>query len=220
MKCPICKSELVKWVSMPLQSFDEHICSPDKTPTLKQSYCCSSFVCPSFVENTINPIIVWTIDGEMFCMDYHKARNLKFIDNNNAPFGTYQRKINVEIYKKDENKLLFTFPCYPLKGWKVYSKWYYKSNEDGKILQRKLSFEIFTNKGVYYINGLRMLKFSLSRIYNYWKDAKKSKKNDWNIHNLQEKAKMNSSMRNEWWRKVSAFAARLALKNLGIQPSA
>jgi hypothetical protein len=138
-----------------------------------------------------------------------------FINNNDAPFGSPERKTNVEIRKEDENKLLFTFPCYPLKGWKVYSKWEYRSNEDGDILKKKLHFRIITNENIVYISGIRMLKYSLGKTYDSWKMARSCSKNRYYIKSLQERATVKG--KDEWWRKVNAFVAKMALKNLGVK---
>jgi len=213
MKCPICKTELVEWKMLKLETLDEHVSGSNVS--LKMSYRCPSSDCPSFVE--LKPIAFWNHIGEVYSNDYNRLKALTFIDNNNAPFGTWHRKANVEINKKDENKLLFTFPCYPLKGWKVYSKWYYTSNEDGDILKRKLTFQIITSRGILYISGIRMLKFSLSRTYRTYKMAKTAKNNKCYVNELQTKTRKNPNKHDEWWRKVNAFAAKMALKNLGIK---
>ncbi len=44
-----------------------------------------------------------------------EARNIKFIDNNSGAFGSFERKIQVTVYKKDENKqvkLMLNSPLY------------------------------------------------------------------------------------------------------------
>jgi len=215
MKCPICKTELVELKKLRMETLDEHVSDPNEEISLKMAYRCPSSDCPSFGE--LKPIAFWNHIGEAYSNGCNRFKALPFIDNNDAPFGTWQRKANVEIYKDDENKLLFTFPCYPLKGWKVYSKWYYTSNEDGDILKRKLTFQIITSSGIMYLSGIRMLKFSLSRTYRTYKMAKTARNNKFYVNKLQEKARKNSNTHDEWWRKVNAFAAKMALKNLGIK---
>jgi hypothetical protein len=109
-----------------LETLDDHIF--DQEPTLKQSWVCPSGCAASGV--------CWSDDGEA----YGPVSNIDWIDDNSAAFGSFQRKLNVEIYKKDENFRLCVLP-WPMRDWKVNVKYRYVANEDGEILSKKWYLE-------------------------------------------------------------------------------
>ena len=148
MRCPVCRCELVEYKMLPLQTADEHIMGCEN-PSLKMAYCCPNTKNCACTFADGKPVVYWNEDGEL----YGNAMGLPAIDNNNAPFGSFQRKINVEVYKKDENKLILALPfCFPsvLSGMNIFTHWHYKANEEGEILQRRLRFDYITKYGVYH----------------------------------------------------------------------
>jgi hypothetical protein len=202
MKCPVCKTELVVWKQLRLETLSDHVLDPngEQELPLSDAYSCPNTKnCPCTLADG-GPVVFWNGDGDL----YGNSIGLPFIDNNNAPFGSLSRRLNVEIYKKDENKLLFTIPCWPLKGWKVRSKYSYQSNEDGDILRRKFHLEWITNDGVYHIWGIKMLMFSLKETWKNWKEGCN--------HNLKRSVEQASWPRAEWWRKINAKVASMAIK--------
>jgi len=203
MKCPCCKSELVEWKQLRLETLEEHVFDPNGNPSLKMAYRCSDEACVT------NPNIYWNEFGER----YGGESAIPFIDDNDAPFGSFQRKCNVEIYKKDENKHLCTFPCWPLKGWKVRSNYSYQSNEDGDILSRKLKLEWIRPDGCIHIWGYRMVLYGLRQVVYNWKMLRKDTSNSFARSNLEDVIRRKSWPRAEWWRKVNAFFAKVALKH-------
>jgi len=206
MKCPRCKSDLVQGKDMPLETLSEHVCDPNGTPCMKPSYHCSNPNCEAGHEH-----VIWDQDGETY-----GGRDIKWIDDNNAPFGSFQRKCNVEIYKKDENYQLCRIPCWPLKDWKVKVNYYYGSNEDGDILSRKAGLEWITNEGVWYIWGTSMLRFGLSQIYRDWKTLRSNPNDEFVKGDLIEYVERAKDKDAQWWRKLSGVFARLAIRNLRI----
>ena len=223
MKCPACKAELIPYKKLRLETLDEHISNPNGEISIKQAVCCSNKECQTI--GTKGPIVFWNEDvfnmgGELYVSheyDYPLHTRIKYIDNNNAPFGSFERQSNVECRKHDEDRLLFTIPkwFFMLKGWKVYLKWNYKSNEDGDILQRRPHLEWITDKGIHHLWGTSMLSFSLRGTYRDWKNYKKNQCK-WSLNHLQDSVKERGMRNPQWWRKVNAFVARLALKNLHI----
>lgn len=191
---------------LPLETLEEHVYNPNASPSVKQSYVCPNPHCQARRQ------VMWNRDGER----YGKACN--WIDGNDAPFGTISRRLNVEIYKKDEDYYLDTIPCWPLKGWKVKVVHHNRANDDGKILSRGSSLEWHRPEsgGVYVIHiwGIRMLKHCLREIWRDWRDARKNPKNSYakrRIEDCLERAKWDNA---EWWRKWSASVARIALKTI------
>ncbi|MCF1193589.1 hypothetical protein LRR18_18540, partial [Mangrovimonas sp. AS39] len=93
--------------------------------------------------------------------------DIPFIDENDGPFGSISRQINVEVSKKDENHPLFGIETRWGHIEVVYS---YKSNKDGDILSRKRKYQIWKKdkSGVgytSYIPGISMLLFVLSDFF-------------------------------------------------------
>ena len=93
MKCPCCKTELLAWKRLPLETLEEHVMDPNGIPTIKTAYRCPNIKCPTNGEKfTAEPKVFWNEDGEL----YGDSKGITFIDNNNAPFGTMWRKLNSE----------------------------------------------------------------------------------------------------------------------------
>jgi len=95
MKCPSCKSELIVSGQARLETVCEHVSNPNGIPSLKDKYICSDIDC-----ETHNYGVCWNSGGEKYS-EY--PDNSIYADNNDAPFGSFQRKLNIEIYKDDEN---------------------------------------------------------------------------------------------------------------------
>jgi hypothetical protein len=204
MKCPVCKIELVVWKKLHLETLDEHVCNPNGPVSLKDAFRCPSKICETNFK-TYEPKVFWNEGGELYSSPAPcSVSDISFIDNNDAPFGSLCRQMNVEIHKKDENKLLFKFPCWPLKGWKLRSRYSYKSNLDGDILIRRFHLEWIRNDGVYHIWGYRMLIFSLRHTWNDYKFGR--------CDNLKNSINRGAWPRAEWWRKINAKVAKLILK--------
>lgn len=116
----------------------------------------------------------------------------------------------------DEDKVLCVIPCWSLKGWKIRIEWNYQSDEDGNILKRRFNLKWIHRDGHYHLWGYRMLIFSLRGTYRDWNSARKNEKDHWSINHLKDSAKERGCRNPEWWRKVNAFFAKLALKNLKV----
>jgi len=227
MKCPVCKTELVQWKQLRLETLNEHVSNPNGTPSLKTAYHCPVDSCKVNgldSDGIQGPIVFWNEDGELYVshnFSYKATKDIPYIDNNNAPFGTFERKMNVEIRKKDDNKLLYTFNGILWKGWKVYSKYSYKSNEDGDILSCKLGFEWISPDGCIKsgpppFDGISMLRYCLKNTFRQWLVCRKNPNNTWYSGELQASVRERSFHNPEWWRKVNAWFARKALNNLKI----
>ena len=203
MKCPCCRSELVEGEMLRLETLEEHVCDPNGEPSLKQSYYCSNPNCP-----TVPAKIYWNYMGER----YNDSSEVQWIDYNDAPLGSFQRKCNVEIYKKDENHLLCTIPCWPLKGWRVKAIYSYTSNENGDILSRIRKLEWITNEGIIHIWGISMLWYSIREIWRDWKLVRKNPSNNIAKIHIESYLDRANYPRAQWWRKWSASLAKIALK--------
>lgn len=193
MLCPICKKELVVTGQERLETLDEHVCNPNGEICLKDKYECINETCSAYNR------IMWGEDGDLYWKNgWSRKEYFNFIDGNEAPFGSFSRRMNVEIYKKDENFLLCT-----IFERKNYVKYLYKSNEDGDILNRKWKFELITKDGTIYISGLRMLVYSIKKFHrNLFEktiDEEKFKEEYLVLQDWQKK---------DWWRRLSCWWAR------------
>jgi hypothetical protein len=154
--------------------------------------------------------IFWGEDG----VRYGWGDKISWINNNDAPFGTIQRQMNVEIEKHDEDYYLFTIPCFPLKGWKYKVEYSYKSDVEGNILSRKRHYKWITSEHTYYMSGFRMLKYSLGNIFRNWRELRKSPGKKWCRDNLEDTVLRSKWHNAEWWRKFAGIAAKFALKTV------
>jgi len=183
MNCPSCQHKLIHSgnVSIPYETLDEHVSGFN--PSKKSFYYCDNYKCDTSQEDVgkkrivlcektkqCNPIkksIFWSRDGER----YGHISGLKFVDNNDGPFGSISRRLNVEIYKKDENFQLINIWFYIFKV--VYK---YTADEYGEILKRKITIQIskkddiwkciktfnFTDKSyIGFVSTFSMFKFQL-----------------------------------------------------------
>ncbi len=201
MLCPICSKELVVTGQARLETIEEHVCAPNEEICLKDKYECINEACSAYNR------IMWGEDGDLYWKNgWSRKEYFNFIDGNEAAIGSFSRKANVEIYKKDENFLLCT-----LFGNKIYVKYLYKSNEDGDILSRKWKFEIIKKNGSYYISGFRMLMYSIRKFHKNLVektiDEEKFEK---------EYLILNEWQKKDWWRRLSCWWARTYCLIVGI----
>jgi uncharacterized protein YbaR (Trm112 family) len=188
LKCPICKTSLVITDKKRLESLEEHVFNIP--PTLKDAYTCPNTACIAFLDN-----LIWNENGEFYCDNIQKK--YPFIDNNNAPFGSWGRKANVEIYKHDEDFYLFHIKN---TGIKIIYK--YTADKDGIILKRKRKLEFIYNNTIY-ISGISMLYFILSAFY-IDKEDYKNMPSSYTLKNLNAHYEA-PSWDNRWWRKVALW---------------
>lgn len=157
----------------------------------------------------------WNEDGEIYDTNgnWNKVKGIQFIDNNDGPFGSFQRKSNVEIYKKDENYDLLNIGKY-----RFHIKFWYKSNENGDILKKGRSLEIWikdSNAGGYtlYISGISMLIFIIREFHN---ELKMAKNNKWYKDRIKESLQTKEWQKNDWWRRVANFYKNQYVKLFGF----
>lgn len=194
MLCPICKTELKITGKARLVSSSEHVMGLDEMPngiTVKDRYQCPNRGCVAYEEK-----LIWNELGEFYIPNY-TGRHFNFINGNNAPFGSWERKVNVEIYKHDEDWYLFKFPIG--KGYAGKVVYSYKADEDGNVLSRKCKLQLIIG-GAYYISGIHMLKYCLSTFYEAKREYKKTKSKFW-LERLQEEF-VKSNWDKRWWRQV------------------
>ena len=155
--CPACKSELLWGGRAIYQTTSEHVTHPNHEPPYRSFYYCANEKCDANApeESLKRQVIVekntptdpdsietfWDEDGEL----YGDRFNIKFIDNNYGPFGSEARRMNVEIYKKDENKTIIK-----LFGLRIDVEYKYKADTEGRILSKKRNFQFWKKSGIGY----------------------------------------------------------------------
>jgi len=168
MKCPVCKFELYIFDQLRVQTLSEHVCDPNGEPCKKNVWKCSNPKC-----STHEYGVIWNDDGELYSDKFFKEGELKFINDNDAPFGSYSRQANVEIYKKG-------MPKTDIKICKIgkityLKEYWYKSNEDGDVLKSGWKLKRWKDKNghtILYQSPLRVYKFHMKHFKYHWTNYK------------------------------------------------
>ncbi len=191
MYCPSCKTELIITGQARLETLDEHV-SGVEIPAMKDKYECPNKECNTYGK------CCWNYYGEIYKKTFREK--IEFIDDNDGPFGSFERKARVEIYKKDENKDLFK-----IGRFRFHLVYNYTSNYNGDILSRRRKIEMWIkNKEdcgeTLYLSGIGMLIYSIKQFHKErkWKSAEEMDKR------IEEK----NWGRAEWWRKASYYYAK------------
>jgi hypothetical protein len=180
MKCPCCKTDLVFTHEGRYQDLGEHVCSPNREPSMKRAYQCTNSECvahqvnASWIEDGeifINPpeSIGWSeahrmveaasIAGTYFAIDswnYHYELGKRAIKARTRSFEFGKWKINIIPQEKGWNSPEHL--QYQPHLWKKKIE-YWKKTEDGHG---------YTN----YIPDWRMVRFCIRKFkdnYNEWK---------------------------------------------------
>lgn len=201
--CPACLKPLKVVGQGKLETLNEHVSCSEVS--MKDKYACVSETCPT------HGVVFWNEDGELYIErpyreNMEKRSKIQFIDNNDAPFETFQRKCNVEIYKKDENKM------WNFGKFKVELVYCYQANEAGKILKRRRSYKIWLQdkrSGGYiqYISGIHMFFFNIKRFHRtrkFYESSHREMKEFLDRNNFMNKG--------EWWRVSSCWYCRMIEK--------
>lgn len=182
-----------------LQTLCEHVERPNETPSLKSRYECRNAGCSAFES------VCWNEGGESYALyghDKYQSFETSCIGNNTAPFGSFQRQMNVEIYKKDENHPLFGITT---RWGYIEVAYHYKSDRDGNILSRRRSYNIWKKAEfghTLYTSGARMLIYCLKSFYRKLHSA-----------SLGPDDIFNRRWRdNRWWKQLSMWHNRTVLR--------
>lgn len=212
LKCPSCLATLVVFGQGRLETLDSHVSQYD--PPLLDKYQCPEEDCMTRASG-----VFWNMDGELYIVDYPKFRSLPepiYVENNNGPFGSISRQINVEIYKKDENFHWLTLPTRMpsvLSGMKINVVYHYQSDKDGHILKRKRTLEYVRKDNCGHIWGIRMVKHLVKALLRDRIDFLECKSQR-ALRNIKITADMNDMPNPEWWRKFSAVLAKFVLRTM------
>jgi len=184
MYCPACRTELVvgelKWYV----TLAEHVMCQEEVPKRETVICPS----PTCYANEVGAF--WSYDGEGPYTKVFTTDNSKWIDGNANPFNSWHRKRYFNISYHDEDKRLKL-----TKRWILLIHVTYDSNDWGDMVGKRYHWS-FIHDGIYHMNGLRMLIFSIHQFY---------RERAWKKDAASELVKQSEWPRAEWWRKVAAW---------------
>lgn len=178
--CPFCKSPVHKSGEKLLETLEEHIF--DQEPSMRSFYTCSNSSCES---NLPSVQIGWNESGDLYIFGTDCKEGMRVektaIDKNSAPFGSYQRQLNVEIYKNGlKDHLVEVSPKWWLGNFGFFIECKYKSDLQGSVLKRSYRLQLLKKDGdasIYYISPVRMFMYSfgefLGRRKSFLKEPKK-----------------------------------------------
>ena len=93
MLCPKCKAELVRGENRVFETLDEHVSNPNQESYPKRpTWVCKFSYCPCSKED-----MFWDEIGALY--GGYIKKNISYIDDNHAPFGSIWREINAEKEK-------------------------------------------------------------------------------------------------------------------------
>jgi hypothetical protein len=188
--CPMCQLTLVSNGPQCIETLDDHVMC--REPSNRETLKCKNEKCK------LHGKMFWSKDGETYSTKEcgHKEFDeltALCIGKNNSPFGTLERKLNVEINKSDENYELF-------KSDKIRIDvvWWYISDYNGNILFRKPKLQIWykyaTMHGdsmTLYIPGIKMFIHCVKHFHSMRKC---------NADTIKDYAQRASWPKAEWWR--------------------
>lgn len=171
-KCPCCKSSIIEGEESHYQNSLDHISNPNGNPPSRITYICSESTC-----HTRKKDMFWDEYGDLYVGGWSGDEH--FENKNSAPFGSYSRKSNVEIYRKNLKKGIYLHPIFTFFIWKPYIEFKYKADYNGKITKRYYSLEFFKKD-----NGVYCLRVNLW--WSSWKYLIKSFRRDMKAGNYED----------------------------------
>lgn len=172
MKCPKCKSELIKGVDREFETLSDHVCDPNRQSyPLRPTWECKNPECQSQEYG-----VFWDEQGECYSRKY--IGDGFWIDNNSGPFGSLNRRLNVECSYKGVKRNIYLSPAWCLWIYRPLIDFNYEANEDGEVISRRWSLKFLKKDGSdYYSTYVRFIVPSIYRnIRNFLKEKKEFKK--------------------------------------------
>jgi hypothetical protein len=136
-KCPVCKSEVKITSQESYETLLEHVEDPNKfSHPNRDAYRCINQEC---ICNDPKHNVFWNYHGEMYGGFYIEDED--FIGENNAPFGSIERKFNIEIHKKGYKDCKYLSPLLCLGLLQPYIEYHYKADVMGNVVKRWFSIK-------------------------------------------------------------------------------
>jgi len=131
-RCPVCRAPIEYWMDRKFETLSEHVQNPNQLDyPLRPAFRCSNKTCVT--RKKMKYDLFWNFDGARYGgLELDEC----FINGNDAPFGSIERKINVEIYKKGVKRAIFFHPIFCLYIVRPMIRFEYKSDTEGNILKK------------------------------------------------------------------------------------
>lgn len=135
--CPVCKSPVKISGQKNYETLSEHVSDPNaEERPLRDAYRCTNKNC---ICNSEEHDVYWNYNGEMYGGFY--IDDEEFIGENNAPFGSFERKLNVESRKCGVKDKTYLHPALCLWLLQPYIEYHYKANVNGDVVKRWFTIE-------------------------------------------------------------------------------
>jgi len=135
MKCPKCKTELIISGQERLQTLSEHVSNPNNEPSLKDKYICINTSCLCYNN------VCWNDDGETY-----GGYRLFSKNELTSPYGSFQRKMEIEVYKKGLKRYTKLPAWLMLWFLKPVIEHEYNADEDGNVLSKFYKLSIWNSE--------------------------------------------------------------------------
>jgi hypothetical protein len=209
MYCPKCHEELSKDIKREFETLSDHVCNPNMTNyPLRPTFICKNEECSLSKKD-----IFWDEMGALYGWLDEEIK---------APYPSFQRRIDVEIYKKGVKSKIYLHPCLMLWFLKPMIEFTYKADDYGNILKRgykliwlkkdtwkpwkKDDFGYHTHYTFPIMNIIHHIKHNIDTIKNCSVNYKE--------HNKKELLKPLPEWDKRWWRKVEKFLDKNIFYNL------
>ena len=216
MFCSVCRTQLVqKGTRIIADRFGEQMTD--------------AFYCPNESCKAYTYEVFWERYGQL-CYGksgWYLALKSEWIDDMSSALGSNAR-LSDAVFKADSaaRRLVLTFPCWPMKGWQLWSDDRHEADTMGNILGYKRAWywarPVSELGHVVHVWGARMvlygIKKTLRNVRTFWRgspyDKDRAKQNL-----LEDLDKRNHPCNDEWWGYVNSFVARLGILATGSTPS-
>ena len=208
MKCPKCHQELIRGVDREFETLSDHVCNPNvEHYPLRPTFVCNNEQCPASTAE-----IFWDEDGGMY--GYNKG--FEFENDISSAYPSFERKMDIEIYKKGLKSKLRLHPCLMLWFLQPMIEFTYKADEYGNILKRgykliwlqKDSWNPFVKDRFGYHT---QYTFPVTMLFNHIRNRIYTIRKcsyEYRQHQKKEMLAPLDSWDKRWWRKVEKWLDR------------
>lgn len=216
MYCPKCHKPLINGEKKRFETLCEHVEDPNEEfeRPLRNTFICNNPQCPAFNEN-----IFWDESGAMYGHNF----KFKFDNDLNSAYPSFERKMDIEIYKKglkEEKQLHPILTLYFLKPIIVYD---YKADYWGNVVDKSWQLE-WRKKEKYSLKNKNYCigyTFPFVHIYktirfirNHFKNKSILNYSDFDLKLLKDHFKPLPKRDKRWWRKLEKFLIKIIFTRL------
>jgi hypothetical protein len=127
MFCPACKSKLVLGGLKKYETLLDHVSDPNGESEPAHTFICVNPECEVSKRDCF-----WDTMGEFFSR--FNPKEIKFINNNDAPFGSFQRELNAQLHSEKRHYFYIGPKKY---AWTLSFNWIVGANENGEVIKKR-----------------------------------------------------------------------------------